>query len=255
MPVMILVGVAAVRTQSQPMPVIHDTALSVARPMAQPAAACAEPPREPGPRARPVPAQEHHGDQGGRLDAGGESAEHDPGQRAMAPGYRQAGQEQAEHERVVVRAPDQGGQHQGGAQTQDHGRGGVPPGRPGQHRDGPQGHGQAGHRQQAKQDQVGQYLVAGQVGDEPVEPEERRPIRRRRVGPEGPRQDAERREPEDAGAVDIRADAVRHHLTLAGVVVEVPAEQGRGDGQGHGPHADHAGHPAHRHPAMGTAQT
>ena len=253
MPVMTLVVPDAVRTHPHPMRVIHDTALSVASPMAQPAAAW--PSRRDSGAVGPGQFQARNSTarSAGAFTLPARAQSTIPGTMALRRATARPARSRPNMRASLCAPPTRVVSTRGEPEAQHHGRGSVSPGRSGQHRDGPQGHGQSGHGQQAQQHQVDQDLVAGEVGGEPVEPEECRPVGRWRVGPERAGQGAERRDPEDAGAVEIGADAVSHHLALAGVAIEVPAEEGRGQGQGHGPRPDHSGHHAHRHPGIRTA--
>ena len=63
-------------------------------------------------RSGPHPTQEQHAERGGRLHPGRQCAQDDAGHGADAFGHGQSGHEEADHQRVVVGAAEQGQQDQ-----------------------------------------------------------------------------------------------------------------------------------------------
>ena len=85
----------------------------------------------------------------------------------------------------------------------------------------------AGQGEQPQQHEVGQDLVARGLVEHAVGRQERGPVGRLGVRPDGVRHFVERRGPEDARPVRVRVDVMADHLALRGVGVDVATEEGR----------------------------
>ena len=210
---------------------------------------CAEGVDHPPPHGRsgtgPGPPEEKDAQRGRRLHPGRGGAEDDAGNRAPSLGHRQASEEEAEHERLVVRPPDERGQDEGTPGAEEHGAGGISAPPAGQGGRGRHDECETGHLQEPQQHDVGQDLMARCVVQQPVDRQERRTVGRRGIGPDGIGHGAERRRPEHAGSVDIGVDVVADHLSLPGVAVHVPAEQRRCQQEGQGPDDNDHHHSSH----------
>ena len=199
----------------------------------------------PPPRPQPVtppPTDEGGPDQRGDLDLGGQGTEHEPGEDVVAPGQGAGGDEQAEHQRVVVGATEEYEEDQGVQHGERECRRRVTVNRPCKGRDTPGDQRDPPGRDQAEPDDRGEDVVSGELDECTRQPLPGRAVGRPGSPPEGVHQPDVGIGAERGRTLDVGVESSADHLTLGRIAVDVPAEQRRHHQHRHGPRDDHGRH-------------